>query len=191
MVQFQLMTGCRPGEVCKIRPAIVDRSLDSVWEVKLDFHKGTWRGKDRVIYVGPKAQQILAPYLSRDPESFCFTPKESEQQRKAASARKTPLNQGNKVGYSKRVREGRESEREPGDSWSTQSYGKSIKAACRQAKIEPWSPNQLRHLAATLIRRDYGLEAAQVILGHSKADVTQIYAEKNRQLALEVAKQAG
>ena len=30
-----------------------------------------------------------------------------------------------------------------------------------------WSPNQLRHTAATEIRSKFGLEAAQVILGHS------------------------
>ena len=39
-----------------------------------------------------------------------------------------------------------------------------------------WSPNRLRHAAATEIRREVGLEEAQIILGHSRADVTQIYA---------------
>ena len=39
-------------------------------------------------------------------------------------------------------------------------------------------PNQIRHPYATRIRREYGLEAAQVLLGHSKADVTQLYAER-------------
>ena len=45
--------------------------------------------------------------------------------------------------------------------------------------------------AATEIRRRFGLEAAQVILGHSKADVTQIYAERNPGKAIEVALQVG
>jgi len=37
----------------------------------------------------------------------------------------------------------------------------------------------------------YGLDAAQVILGHSKADVTQIYAERNLALAAEIARKIG
>jgi site-specific recombinase XerC len=54
-----------------------------------------------------------------------------------------------------------------------------------------WHPNQLRHSAATKIRRQFGLEAAQVILGHSKADVTQIYAERDAAKAIEIVKQIG
>ncbi len=38
MIRFQLATGCRPGEVCKIKPSMVDRSRD-VWEIVLDNHK--------------------------------------------------------------------------------------------------------------------------------------------------------
>jgi hypothetical protein len=35
------------------------------------------------------------------------------------------------------------------------------------------------------------LEAAQVILGHAKADVTQVYAERDSALAVEVARKIG
>ena len=58
-------------------------------------------------------------------------------------------------------------------------------------KIEDWSPNQLQHAAATEIRRKFGLEAAQVVLGHSSADITQVYTERNQKLAAEVIKQIG
>ncbi|QJW99041.1 hypothetical protein FTUN_6638 [Frigoriglobus tundricola] len=54
-----------------------------------------------------------------------------------------------------------------------------------------WAPNQLRHTFATMVRKEHGLEAAQVLLGHSKADVTQIYAEKNQSLAAAVAAKVG
>ncbi|GMV98042.1 MAG: hypothetical protein AMXMBFR83_23950 [Phycisphaerae bacterium] len=54
-----------------------------------------------------------------------------------------------------------------------------------------WHPHQLRHTAATQIRKELGLEAAQVMLGHARADVTQIYAEKNNQLAREIAAKLG
>jgi hypothetical protein len=35
------------------------------------------------------------------------------------------------------------------------------------------------------------LESAQVVLGHSKADVTQVYAERNEDLAATVAAKIG
>lgn len=58
-------------------------------------------------------------------------------------------------------------------------------------KAHHWHPNRLRHAFATVVRREYGLEAAQVTLGHSKADVTQVYAERNSRLALEVIAELG
>ena len=41
------------------------------------------------------------------------------------------------------------------------------------------------------IRNRYGLEAAQAVLGHSNADVTQIYAERDFSLAAQVMKEVG
>jgi integrase len=58
-------------------------------------------------------------------------------------------------------------------------------------KSHRWHPNQLRHTFATRVRKQHGLEAAQVLLGHSRADVTQIYAEKNEALATAVAAKIG
>ena len=58
-------------------------------------------------------------------------------------------------------------------------------------KAHRWHPNQLRHSFATKVRRDHGLEAAQVALGHAKADVTQLYAERNLDLAVDVALKIG
>src|SRR5262249_60066482 len=53
-------------------------------------------------------------------------------------------------------------------------------------QVVHWHPNQLRHALGTEVRKQFGLEAAQVVLGHARADVTQVYAEKNLQLALKV-----
>lgn len=58
-------------------------------------------------------------------------------------------------------------------------------------KAHHWHPNQLRHTYATKIRKEFGLEAAQVLLGHSRADVTQIYAERNQALAVGIAAKIG
>ncbi|WP_439621829.1 tyrosine-type recombinase/integrase [Gemmata sp.] len=54
-----------------------------------------------------------------------------------------------------------------------------------------WAPNRLRHAFATKVRKAHGLEAAQVTLGHARADVTQVYAEKNEALAVAIAEKLG
>jgi integrase len=54
-----------------------------------------------------------------------------------------------------------------------------------------WAPNQLRHSRLTEVRRHFGLEAAQVAAGHARADVTQVYAERDLALAEKVAAEIG
>jgi integrase len=81
--------------------------------------------------------------------------------------------------------------RKGADEYSTRSYRDAIHRACDRAKIDHWSPNQLRHAAATEIRKRYGLEGAQVALGHSNANVTQIYAERDTAKAIEIMREVG
>ena len=66
-----------------------------------------------------------------------------------------------------------------------------MQRAAAKAGMPPWSPNQLRHAAATAVRRAYGLEAAQLILGHQRADTTQIYAERDFSRAREIMRVVG
>ncbi|MBU4270377.1 MAG: site-specific integrase [Planctomycetes bacterium] len=80
MVRFQRLTGARPGELFQLRPCDVDRSGE-VWEYRPADHKTAYRGRERVIYIGPKAQAVLLPYLLRDAQANCFSPVESEQKR--------------------------------------------------------------------------------------------------------------
>jgi len=188
MIRFQRIVGCRPGELVRITASMVKRSSD-VWTITLIEHKTAHHGKSRTIYVGPRAQKILTKYLLRPADKVCFSPIESEQQRLAArhAARVTPLSCGNKPG-SNRSRKPRTS---PGDAFTAGTYAQSIRAACRRAEVAKWSPNQLRHNAATEIRKRFGLEAAQVILGHSEIGVTQVYAERDASKAIEVARMIG
>lgn len=60
-----------------------------------------------------------------------------------------------------------------------------------EAGVPEWAPNQLRHNAATIIRSRYGLEAAQTVLGHRNAKVTEIYAERDAAKAREVSEGIG
>lgn len=55
-----------------------------------------------------------------------------------------------------------------------------------------WHPHQLRHSAATRIRQEFGLEAAQLVLGHSSAVITDaVYAERDQSKVAEVIRRVG
>lgn len=196
MLRIQRLTGMRPAEVCMLRPCDIERNSD-IWLYRPTTHKTQHRGKKRVIFIGPQAQGVLLRYLARDSESHCFQPRDSE------AKRRTPRGRGNGYVFAERYDVG--------------VYRRAIHRACDKAFPHPelaklkinkltaaqqkelrewrtkhcWSPNQLRHAAATEIRREFGLEAAQVILGHAKADVTQIYAERDLTLGVEVARRIG
>lgn len=203
MVHFQRLTGCRPAEVCILRPMDVDTS-DDVWSYRPESHKTDHFGRERVIFIGPKAQDVLRHYLLRDKSSYCFVPAEGERKRNSLrrEKRQSPMTPS----QAKR-RPKQNPKRAPGDSYGAASYRRAIHRAVDLAnakreqeaggngkeseKLRRWSPNQLRHSAATEIRRRFGLEAAQVVLGHAKADVTQVYAERDMAMAAEVARKIG
>jgi integrase len=187
MVRFQAITGCRPCEVCMIRPCDVDRS-SSVWEYVPESHKTEHHGRQRRIFIGPLGQEILATWLNRKDHEYCFSPAESREsfdtdRRKNRKTPRTPSSL-------KRQRKAK-CRKSPGKRYTTASYGYAIRRACRRAGIPKWAPNQIRHLKGTVIRREFGLEASQVVLGHSKADVTQIYAERDFELAKSVMAKIG
>jgi len=215
MVRIQLLTGCRPVEVCTMRPCDVNRDGD-VWEHVPESHKTEHHGRKRIVFIGPKAQAILLRYLDNRPsDMYCFSPAEAIAQRRVQMRqdRKTP------VQPSQWDRSVKQPAKQPGDRYSTMSYGKAIKAACeksmptiirklgllpkaqrdraRQLRIRwrvkhVWSPNQLRHARVTNLRRDYGIEAAQVVLGHSDALLTAtVYAERDFDAARRIMAEVG
>jgi integrase len=204
MVRLQRLTGARPGEVCGLKPSMVDRSSD-VWKIELTEHKTAHHGKSRTVYAGPKAQAVLAKYLMRSPQAYCFSPAESVewQRRQKTEKRVTPPSCGNKPGSNRK----KKPKRVPSDHYDSKSYAKAVKYACEQAYPTPedltgrerllwrksnwFAPNQLRHNRATEIRSQLGLEAASAALGHSSQQITLTYAEKNEQLARQSAKLSG
>jgi integrase len=173
MIELQWLTGMRPGEVCRIRGIELDKS-GAVWIYKPSTHKTEHHGIQRIIHLGPQAQAILRPFLKSNPVAFCFSPREemakSCAERKAA--RKSPMTPSQAARKPKRKRE-----KPPGEVYTTASYGHSIAYGCVHAKIPRWSPNRLRHSAATRLRKDFGLDAARVILGHTSTAITEVYAE--------------
>jgi integrase len=54
-----------------------------------------------------------------------------------------------------------------------------------------WHPHQLRHSAATRLRKQYGLEAARVVLGHRSSAVAEVYAEIDQTKAQQIMAEVG
>lgn len=217
LIQLQLFTGARAGELVALRGIDLNTSAD-IWTVEPTEHKTAHHGHAKRIYFGPQAQVVLCEYLRDRPvDAYLFSPKEAEAERHAQrhAARKTPLSCGNRPGTHRRGAP----RRRPRDRYTVNTYRRAIERGCDDASPPPgdlacrrvkgergtrwettpewkarlgaekwkelrawrrthrWHPHQLRHNAATYIRKEFGIEVARVILGHRTASVTEIYAE--------------
>jgi integrase len=186
MVRLQVLTGCRTGEVlvmrgCDLAPA------EPVWEYRPPAHKNTWRGHPRVIPLGPKAQAVVREFLKPDPDAYLFSPRDvvGELHARRSGQRKTKPTPSEVARRRGAPGEGH------GRCYDRRGYRQAIVRACRKAGVPGWSPLQLRHTAGTAIRARFGLEAAQAVLGHAKADVTQVYAERDLAKARAVMSEIG
>ena len=52
-------------------------------------------------------------------------------------------------------------------------------------------PSGVRHNAATELRKEFNIETARIILGHRSAALTETYAEKDEQGAIEAITKVG
>ncbi len=188
MVRIQRLTGARSSEVCFMRPCDFV-CTEEVWEYRPYRHKTDYLddGIEKVLSIGPKAQEILALYFDRPRDAYCFSPEESETDRRAAMRERRK----SKVQPSQQNRRKKKPERAPRDHYTRDTYRRAIQRAAVKAKVPVWTPHQIRHTTATEVRREFGIEASQTFLGHKDANVTQIYAERNLDLARKVARQLG
>jgi len=192
MIQLQRLTGMRPCEVVLMRGRDLDMTGD-LWLYEPAEHKNLWRGHSRQVPLGPQAQAILKPYLKLDLQAYLFSPAEAEAARNEArkANRKSPMTPS----QAKRKPKKRPL-RPKQDRYDVASYRRAITYGIKKAnkagkEVPHWNPYRLRHSYATDVRKRFGIEAAQVSLGHARADVTQVYAERNLELARKVAQECG
>jgi integrase len=183
MIRLQLLTGMRPDEVTIMRPADLDRSGD-IWVYRPRRHKTEHHGIDKLILLGPKAQEILLPWLERAPEAYLFSPKEVWEAKLASRRRDGKPAQP-------RRRKRRHAARPPCDHYNDEGYCQAVERACKRAGVPKWTPGRLRHNAGTKVRAKFGAEAAQLVLGHQNLSTTEIYAEKNRSRYEEIMREIG
>ena len=200
LVELMWWTGARPGELFGLRPKDIDRSGE-VWVVKLDRHKNARRGKRRELFFGPEAQKILRPFLRRCAGAVMFSPREAveEMERRKRAERKTPLWPSHVARYEREA--GARPDRVVGDVYTAATFRRAIARAVKAANrerpeqgLEPlpdWTPYQLRHSAATRIKRQFGIEMVRCLLGHSSATMSEEYAEDDLAKARSVMAEAG
>jgi integrase len=210
MIQLQLWTGARPGEICQMRtcdiraddPGLPAEVRGLCWAYRPQSHKTQHHGKSRLILLGPQARAVVEPWLRpAEPEAFLFSPAEAREWHLAQRRASAKTHRKNRYQRKKdpRVR--------PAKEYNIRAYRHAIVRACERAfgmpeewrrppmsltpdqraevlqkaaewrKVHCWHPHQLRHTAATKIRREYGIEVARIILGHSNIATTEIYAE--------------
>jgi integrase len=175
MIDLQRLTGMRPGEVVIMKGGDIDRS-GTTWIYTPESHKTEHRGKSRIIFLGPKAREIVTPFLRDDPSEYLFSPKNRmEEKRSVAKAKAKPRKRKSKRKANPR--------RAPGARYTRESYYNVINSACIKAGSKHFHPNQLRHSAATALRREFGIEVARAVLGHSSSSQTEIYAERDGRIA--------
>jgi len=189
MMRIQIHTGMRPQEVRLLRWADIDRS-STTWIYRPARHKTEHHEVERVIPIGPKARAILGQFRRVSETGYIFSPRDAEAVRnnERSAARKTPRWASHDP---ERRRAMRGASRRVRDAYGADTYGRAIKRGCEKAKVLAFTPNQLRHTGLTSVRMAGGLEASQAVGGHKNMSTTEIYAEKNMALAIEVIERIG
>src|SRR5262249_4126005 len=168
-----------------------------IWEYVPESHKTEHLGKSRTIFIGPQAQAVLRPWLRPELEAYLLQPREAVAERRAAQR----LARKSKVQPSQQNRKKSKPKKQPGTRYDATSYRRAIvngiawanraRATRNDPPIPNWHPHQLRHGAATRIRRQFGLDVARAVRGHSTPVVTEIYAKLDQARAAEATERIG
>jgi len=182
MIRFQRITGCRPQDVCNLRPYLL-RENESHCFCPRDSEK------QRRAEQHARRRTPLA-YGNRPGINRKRKPKRTAGERYTTASYRRAIHRACDLAFPppeslcRRTGEGVRKWQER----LTETQGTELSQWQSEHR---WSPNRLRHSAGTEIRKRYGLEAAQVILGHASADVTQVYAERDLQKAVEIMREVG
>lgn len=217
MIELQRLTGMRSGEVTIMRGCDIDTS-SKVWVFVPETHKTAWHGHGRSVYLGPQAQAIIRPFLKSNAEAYLFSPSDAMAERHEQRFgvfdpdRKTPVYPSEIRARERRRKERRKksAKRAMRERYHTDTYRQAVthgiqaanKALIAEAKeegidesqialIPHWHPHQLRHNAATNLRKEHGIEVARIILGHRSAAITEVYAEVDHARAIDVMERVG
>ena len=165
----------------------------------------------KVIMLGPRAQEVIRPFLCLDISGYLFSPKRVVAQPGRRASRPSGSRSSGIPTSNIRPRTRGTGWRSLRDRYDVNAYRRAIARACDKAfpiptwrhpqespdcrsvpelkawqKSHHWHPHQFRHSAATTIRGQFGAEAAQAVLGHAELNTTEIYAERSLEAARQI-----
>ena len=202
-IELLAVTGGRPSEVLSIRPMDVLRSgvaalpdagrldldKEGVWVYVPAGHKTEGKGKHRWLVFGERARAVLAPWLDRDPDAYCFDPRESMATR-YAEARAERLDRGGGSGGNRKPK-AVDPRRMPTARYTSGALRTAVHRACDRLGLPRIGPYQLRHAFAAEVDAAFDIDHVQATLGHSDPQVSRRYAQRSLKKAVEVAKTLG
>jgi integrase len=142
----------------------LDRTAEP-WLYRPRQHKSAHLGHVRLIPLGPRARDILAPWLDTPSLSPFLFPTVADERPIWRTARDTPF--------------------------TPATYRQAVKRAAAKAGVPDWHPHQLRHAAASRIASLAGIEVARVVLGHRHVQTTALYAQRDADAAADAMQMIG
>lgn len=163
IMRIQLLTGMRPGEVCKMRSGDIRRTKEEFAEVSYLFdgemwlyvlpgHKTQKHIGGRAIPLGAEEQDILSRYMGSDSEIPIFRNKK-------------------------------------GRAYSPRLYSQRVKETIKEHGLPKFVPYQLRHTNLTRTSKIYGRDTARAVAGHTTEAMTARYDHSDLEKAFEVTKE--
>jgi integrase len=184
-------------------------------------HKTAHHGHQRVIAIGPKGQQIIKPFFALDTRAYLFSPQQANEEWRAEKRRKRRSKVQPSQRDRRKIRPKKspglhyttssyahaiataclkafpppeplaKRDDETKKQWRARITPEQLEELKRWRKAHHWHPHQLRHSAATKIRREFGLDVARVVLGHRTPAITELYAELDVGRAVEAMERLG
>ena len=157
IIRLLLLTGARPSEILRLKRGDID-CTGPVWSAVIREHKLSYKGIKRTLYFGPRAQNVLRPFLLRNDHAYLFSPKEAEAERHGNCENHRRADQ---------LPNPKKTDRVIGDHYDHTGLAKAIRRVCDKHEIPRWTAYQLRHSACTQIEASADIETARAILGHA------------------------
>ena len=184
MVRVQLLTGMRRAKYASCGPA-TSTAAEMSGSSRPPQHKTTY---EVTIELSPSVlgARVSCCGILLDRRCILFSAKGFREETIGREGQTiTPISCGNRRGTNCNGTS------KAGKVYPVRSYSRAVERAAERAGVEHWTPQRLRHTKATDIRKDFGLDAAQAVLGHRGAKVTEVYAELDLAKAKEVAQKIG
>jgi len=165
MIELQLLTGMRPGEVRIMRAVEITIVSDKAWYYEPAEHKTARLNKCRRVRLGPRCIEIITPFMQGlRPDVYLFNPRQANAEGKAkdASGKRRADQKPNRT----------KTDRVIGDHYTKDAYRIAVQRACKKAGVPKFNPKQVRKNGLTRIERKYGLEVASKVADHSEATTT-------------------